>query len=96
MLAVTPTIDITAAATQSVLQAHVTADQATPLRWRFVVVSGKPNNHSEIAQGGMTDGRNPGALSTVRVNSAGEAVLEVYRDNRLIAQARRPFGPPQR
>jgi hypothetical protein len=92
MLAITPALDVTPAASGTVIEAHVVAERPSQLRWRLVVVSGAPRNRSQIAQGGRTDGSSPAALSRVTVTGSGDAVLEVYQDDVLVVETRRRFG----
>jgi hypothetical protein len=92
MLAITPVLDVTPAASGTVIEAHVVAERPTPLRWRLVVISGAPRNQSQIAQGGRTDGSSPAVLSRVMVTGSGDAVLEVYQDDILVSETRRRFG----
>lgn len=88
-----PTLDIAHAGPQVVIEARVAAAPPRPLKWRLAVQTRGPAGSSATTQGGSTDGTNPNSLSTVRVNGAGVAELQVFDGERLIAQERKDFSP---
>lgn len=90
-----PTLDIAQAGPQVVIEARVAADPPRPLNWRLAVETRSPAGSSQSTQAGATDGANPGALSTVRVNGGGIAELQVFEGARLVATARKDFSAPQ-
>ena len=92
---VQPTLDIAHAGPQVVIEARVAAEPPRPLTWRLAVQTRSQGGASNTTQAGSTDGANPNPLSTVTVNGAGVAELQVFEGERLVARERQDFGPPK-
>lgn len=94
MIPIEPSIIVTGDSSEARLEAHVHATGTSHLGWRLSVVTHGHGNNSRIVQSGVTDGEDRNAVATVRVNSSGEARLEVFLDGKEVAQTVRTFDAP--
>lgn len=88
-----PTLDFRTAEQLVVIEARVQAPRARALEWRLIVRARSPGGVSSTTQSGHTDGARPEPVSTVSVNGAGTADLQVFQDGRLVAETHQAFAP---